>query len=338
MSLRQRLRAFTLVELLVVIAIIGILIALLLPAVQAAREAARRSQCTNNAKQLGLAVHNYHDSFKCFPPGSIRWSAPWPESWQTSHIHWIARILPYFEQKSIYDQIEFEDTRPWQSDPSKPGYLLRRIEIATVRCPSDPGNPYGDTSAAPTNYVGCSGKNAALNNRTYEYGGGPRNDPYSRGIFRENCRHRFANVKDGTTNTMMIGECMVGEPYICRDTCGGSMPHTACITGTDGITLTGDDEAGRGFSWYGGYGGQKWAFNAVLPPNDRLTANHECMAGSTTGIYTARSRHPGGANICLGDASIRFVSETIELGIWRGAASMDGFRTPPPGEPTGGLP
>jgi prepilin-type N-terminal cleavage/methylation domain-containing protein/prepilin-type processing-associated H-X9-DG protein len=323
--LRRRIGGFTLVELLVVIAIIGILIALLLPAVQAAREAARRSQCVNNAKQLGLAVHEYHDSFKVFPPGSIRWPEWAGNTWETSHINWVARVLPYIEQQNIYDQIEFSDTRPWQSDPSKPGYLLRRIEIASVRCPSDPGNKYGSTSAAPTNYVGCYGRSESCS-------GG---HDYDRGIFQENAEYTMGNIKDGTSNTMMVGGCLVGEPYICRgQCCTNNWPACVnCVAGTDGLTLTGDDENGRGFSWFGGYGCQKWGFNTILPPNDRLTANHECMSSSTSGAYTARSRHPGGVNICMGDGSVKFVLETIELDIWRAASTMNG-QTRPGGEPT----
>ena len=304
---RRRSLAFTLVELLVVIAIIGILIALLLPAVQAAREAARRSQCTNNLKQLGLGVHSYHDTFKQFPPASIRVSGvPGVNSWNTQHLSWICRILPYIEQTSMYNQMPWEVYQSW-STSKEPGNTLRRIEIPVCRCPSD--EPIRIEPWAATNYVGCSGRDRSL--------GYSMNDNI--GMFRENSNYKFSTVRDGTSNTMAISECLINEPWVCRGSCSD---QAACEAGTDGIVLNTNDEGVRGLTWYRAYGGYSWAFNTRLPPNDRLTANHECMGGSTTASHTARSRHPGGVNVCMGDASVRMISETINFPIWQGLSTM----------------
>ncbi len=330
---RRNSSGFTLVELLVVIAIIGILIALLLPAVQAAREAARRSQCTNNVKQLSLAMHNYHDTHKQFPPGSMRWTAPFVgSSWQSSHVSWICLILPFIEQSAIHDQINFSDTRPWQSAPAKPGYLLRKVKISGVLCPSD-GETIYPNDVVGNNYVACSGASDGVDGGRFNVAG----VRFFRGIMLENAKHSFANVKDGSSNTMLVGECLIGRPYICRSQCGtNTWPQPSCYTGTDGLTLTSDNESGRGQSWMRGYGGAEWAFNTLMPPNDRFTANHECMTGSTRGAYTARSEHPGGVNIGMGDGSVRFVGETVDLWTWRAASTMDGSEDPR--QPTASLP
>ncbi len=304
----KRERGFTLVELLVVIAIIGILIALLLPAVQAAREAAKRSQCTNNLKQIGLAVHNYHDTFNGFPPGSVRFNLPGVSSWQTQHLSWAVRILPYLEQQAIYDQVCWECLQSWNSPP---GNTLRNIDLAAYRCPTDYSDARVSNSWAPTNYVVCSGAD--------------RNHGFSNsrnlGMFRENMSRRIADIDDGTSHTMMASECMINEPWVCRGSCSD---QNACQAGTDGITLNSNDEGGRGMSWYRGYGGALWLFNTIMPPNDKLTSNHECMSGSTNGAYAARSRHPGGVNVTMGDGAVKFVSETVDLGIWRAASTIKG--------------
>ncbi len=321
----KRSRGFTLVELLVVIAIIGILIALLLPAVQAAREAARRSQCTNNLKQIGLALHNYHDTYQAFPPGSLRFIIPGVNSWSTQHISWEVRILPYLEQQAVYDQVDFEGLQSWNYAP---GNTLRNTNLACYRCPSDYSDARVESSWAPTNYVGCSGSDTGHGYTTSD----------RRGMFRDinstTARPpRMADITDGTSNTMAVSECKINEPWVCD--CTSACDWSQCQLGTDGTVLTGNtsNSQGRGHSWYRAYGGNSWLYNTVLPPNDRLTSNHECYNGSGTGAYGARSRHPGGVNVTLGDASVRFVSETIDINVWRAASTIDG----PSSEPIGGL-
>jgi prepilin-type processing-associated H-X9-DG protein len=310
------------VELLVVIAIIGILIALLLPAVQAAREAARRAQCTNNLKQIGLALHNYHDTHRRFPPLSVRFSAPLPagvNSWSTQELSWMTRILPYIEQQTIYTQINFADCETWNKSP---GSTLRGLNINGFRCPSDVGKNIV-SGWAPTNYLASTGADDCMDlctSSTFS-----TNVQKTRGLFRMNHFPSFAHIQDGSSNTMAVSECMIGEPWVCRASCSSNMQ--ACVAGTDGVALTSNEEAIRGYSWYFGYGYYSLSFSTLMPPNDRLTKNHECMVGSTSGVGAARSRHPGGVNVCLADGATRFVSETIALSIWRGASTVQGGET-----------
>jgi prepilin-type processing-associated H-X9-DG protein len=310
------------VELLVVIAIIGILIALLLPAVQAAREAARRAQCTNNLKQIGLALHNYHDTNRRFPPLSVRFSPPLPagvDSWSTQELSWMTRILPYIEQQTIYTQINFADVQTWNKSP---GSTLRGLNINGFRCPSDVGKNI-PSGWAPTNYLASTGADDCMDlcsTSTFS-----TNVQKTRGLFRMNHFPSFAHIQDGSSNTMAVSECMIGEPWVCRASCSSNMQ--ACVAGTDGVTLDKNEEAIRGYSWYFGYGYYSLSFSTLMPPNDRLTKNHECMVGSTSGVGAARSRHPGGVNVCMADGSTRFVSETIALSIWRGASTVQGGET-----------
>jgi prepilin-type N-terminal cleavage/methylation domain-containing protein len=198
--LRSR-RAFTLVELLVVIAIIGILVALLLPAVQSAREAARRSQCTNNIKQLALAVHTYHDTFKSFPSTGTNGHS----------LH--ARLLPYVEQKNIYDTIRFDLN---VNDPLND--LPRMSNIPSFQCPSDPDNlPL--TLGGRTNYVANMGTNImySTNDTSHPNFGKPEfNGPFgfgssgfSGGMFLG--VKGFRDILDGTSNTAMFSERNKGD-------------------------------------------------------------------------------------------------------------------------------
>ena len=295
----RRCRGFTLVELLVVIAIIGILIALLLPAVQAAREAARRSSCTNKLKQIGVALHNYHDTFKTLPLGSDRdYSSA--TTWATQNHSWSARILGFMEQQAIFDQFPWE---VWASHGSEPGNTLRRQVLNCYLCPSDVNDRW-NASWGPTNYVACIGRTTSAG-RTYSTNG--------RGVFMWDYSWKFGDVKDGTSNTMAVAECMVGEPWI-RNADSGTIND--CIAGTDGLVLTANETSRRGYSWYRAYQAS-WNYSAILRPNDPRTENHECEIHSASGAYGARSRHPGGVNVCLCDASVHFVSETIDYDIWQ---------------------
>ncbi|MGQ9564741.1 MAG: DUF1559 domain-containing protein [Thermogutta sp.] len=316
-------RGFTLVELLVVIAIIGLLIALLLPAVQAAREAARRSQCTNNLKQIGLALHTYVDANGRFPMLSVRFTW-YTNSWQTQHLSWRTRILPYVEQKSIYDRVNWIDRQVWNVEP---GLTIRNTDLAVYRCPSDRGGrPAGTSSSwAPTNYVANQGADECTDMCSSSYFS--TNPRLTLGLFRENWAPSFADIIDGTSNTQAVSECLVNEPWVCRGTCGIADNPAAlppCVAGTDGYTITKNDEAYRGYSWFRGYAGYESSYSTLMAPNDRLTRNHECMATSTRNVHAARSRHPGGVNVCLADASVRFIGETIDMNVWRATSTIQG--------------
>ena len=314
--------AFTLVELLVVIAIIGILIALLLPAVQAAREAARRSQCTNNLKQLGLALHNYHDTYKAFV---YRAGGTVGDNVDRRGSNWYQRsgfisLLPFIEQSAMWDQIKAGDATtapegpegswrwgPWNDTPEG------------VRCPSDTLMPALSTATQGLhNYAFSVGDQVA----------GLYSDRTVRGIFGYLDCTRVADITDGTSNTIMMSERLKAE-YSARTAGLREIEHvlgSAIVTGlasVPGTCLTMSD--GKYFSegtsiW--GYFGQRWhcgaavsvGFNTVLPPNAPTCAQLAQWWGVPALVAPPASRHPGGANALLADGSVRFISETIETG------------------------
>ena len=210
---KNRFKGFTLVELLVVIAIIGILVGLLLPAVQAAREAARRMQCSNNLKQLGLAMHNYENAHRIFPSGYIRTSggAGWG---------WGALVLPFIEQQAMNDQLQVTRANldTILATPPANMTVLMQTPLSSFRCPSDTGsdgdilplaprgrnafNP-GGIQPAVANYKGSAG----ILSPQHEPGGSGQAVPRdSRGVFVGNVKVRIADVSDGTSNTIAIGE------------------------------------------------------------------------------------------------------------------------------------
>ncbi len=329
--MRQRVRGFTLVELLVVIAIIGILIALLLPAVQAAREAARRSQCTNNLKQLALAVHNYVDTYKVFPNkkqgtaqgGTAGCNQQFGTGWM--------RLLPFYEQQALYDQWSSAQTfgatnyppfgpAPW--DATAGAYQPYITQVQTLLCPSDGNaankNP-GDRGR--TNYMFSVGdsirQNGAMGHNVNDSPGG------TRGVFANlGYKVTFSSINDGTSNTVMLSERLfafdasrVGQGTITNagDTIT-TTPNT-CYTYVDP-----NDGRRFGSGTYTGWGG-RWdhgsashiGFNTVLPPNGPSCASATNDDGSH-GLYPPTSSHPGGVNAALADASVRFISETIDTG------------------------
>ncbi|MBB03672.1 MAG: DUF1559 domain-containing protein [Rubinisphaera brasiliensis] len=320
-ALPLRTRGFTLIELLVVIAIIAILVALLLPAVQQAREAARRSACKNNLKQIGLALHNYHDTHGSFPPGRVRNSTCGVNSWQTSNITWLARILPQMEQSAIYDSIDFE--RGCESNGAtgangphddNPGGARRQV-VAAYRCPSEPGNggvrwtaPDGtevsgtapSNSFASGNYSGCVGATSR------EGGSNPA------GIFGTNSNVRIRDITDGTSNTVIVGEVIIGFPHLGGNPTG-TQPHELCATtGSPNTSSTRQ----TGFSWFYGERPNAAWFSANTSPNSELW---DCAGNTNYTNFATRSQHKGGAQVCLADGSTRFVSENVDLETWRNA-------------------
>ncbi|NUQ64625.1 MAG: DUF1559 domain-containing protein [Pirellulales bacterium] len=272
----QRLRGFTLVELLVVIAIIGILIALLLPAVQAAREAARRVQCTNQLKQLGLALHNYHDVVGSFPPG---WVDSGNFGWG-----WNVFLFPYIEQKPLYDQLSPNSRTLIQVNNNAAAYPLLLTVIPNLRCPSDITAASGEQTVgsgankrpvATSNYVGVRGFFNMANGDT-------SNNPIvdntlNNGVLYAQSRVRFSDITDGTSNTFAIGE-----------------------KGADAANLTVTPPV-RAACWAGD--GRIQNGNAVTSGvRGKLNQGNQ---------NNFASFHPGGANFALCDASVRFVSENI---------------------------
>jgi prepilin-type N-terminal cleavage/methylation domain-containing protein/prepilin-type processing-associated H-X9-DG protein len=302
---------FTLVELLVVITIIGILIALLLPAVQAAREAARRSQCLNNAKQLGLAMHLFHETDGHLPQGTNGCC------WGT----WMMYILPYVEMKNVYDQYkELNGTSsPLYCEGANIQYVTnQRLSMAT--CPSDEPGTYSTTVLTKHNYAanygntGLDNVTAAVNytpRKTYDgvvYGGAPflcRTQTTS-GVITKNVVS-FAEIVDGTSNTLMLAEVI--------QTNGPD---------TRGLTWWGD---GAGFSAYMGPNtSQPDAFPAAAGGCDPTGNNPPCtlVSSDVPEMFFARSRHPGGVNVTMCDGSSRFVADAINITTWRNLSTIRG--------------
>ena len=285
-SSRSR-RGFTLIELLVVIAIIAVLIALLLPAVQQAREAARRTQCKNNLKQLGVALHNYHDTSNGLPPGWIGVTSGLSDIYGMNAWGWCSRVLPQIDQSPLYNQINFS------SRMDSPANATQRVTpIAAFRCPSDvaPGTSWTiqTTSGmnlvdmAVANYVGVFGI-SNIDNCV----GAPNSPCLGEGAFFQNSNVSFRDFTDGLSNTIAVGE------HKTRRDNGFNWTSTWA-----GVAANGADAIVR-----------------ILGTTDHTpnaTANH---------IDDFSSYHVGGAHFLMGDGSVRFVSTNIDLGVYQHLAT-----------------
>ena len=308
-------KAFTLIELLVVIAIIAILVALLLPAVQQAREAARRSQCKNNLKQLGLALHNYHDVHQVFPPGGIDPSAIGGVGYNPS---WRMFITPYLDQSAIHDTTNFSQGM----SSGSANLALRLTRLPIMLCPSDPMSA-SLVDYAPTNYHGCIGESSAYfgtATTTTNVNGGE-------GTFWRDSKVRFRDITDGTSNTMVISEAKINAPLVVRyGSAGIGSSMSACLQGN----VTNDDThapggpgvqaSGRGFTWFASHV-QSTIYSTLVRPNDPFFYNHECFSASSTFAGGARSYHAGGVHVTLADGSVRFVNNSINFPTWKALGS-----------------
>lgn len=315
-------RAFTLVELLVVIAIIGILVGLLLPAVQAAREAARRMSCSNNMKQLGLALHNYHSAHRKLCPreqghGRHQYNGGFIYPFQ----RWsgMVALLPYFEQGSLADDIQRSgfDRVPWDT-----GFNPYVSTVPTLFCPSAPDG-FSETPA-----------NHALKNTCYHFCSGDSHNTVAlepRGMFGLVRPLKFAAVLDGLSNTIAMGERAFPisglEVYAINTGSNPTTPAACAAQFTHGVGYVGAAKAWSGTRWADG-GSAFSAVNTCLPPNKPQCAynNHDAQPG----YYTVSSRHPGGAHVLLGDGSVQFVSDSIDAGD-QGALSPTGGEESPYG-------
>ncbi len=313
-------RGFTLIELLVVIAIIGVLIALLLPAVQSAREAARRMQCTNNLKQLGLSVHMYADAQgSMFPPASQG------SNYQFSPL---ARLFPYLEQSAVFAALNFDiGPRIPPNGPVRPeNTTASRTVVTTFLCPSD-GNTSQifDANQRPYNYMGCAGS-------------GVRDDgsmipPDADGVIYVSAEVRFAGVTDGLSQTTMLSESLVGNNQDLPATATNANVATQYRNLGDSVPpleRPNVSNCGAGSSFpFSGRRNAGWLigrtdgaiYNHVLRPND---PQPDCFHAHIRGWKAARSYHSGGVNVGFCDGSVRFVKNSVALDVWRAAATRSG--------------
>jgi prepilin-type N-terminal cleavage/methylation domain-containing protein/prepilin-type processing-associated H-X9-DG protein len=314
-AMLRRRSAFTLIELLVVIAIIAILIGLLLPAVQKVRESANRLTCQNNLKQIGLAIHNYHDSFNQLPPG---WD--FTTSWGT-----LAHLLPYIEQDNVFRMIDFTKSI---DDPANAAVLP--INIKTFLCPSDFPNPMPSAGAA-TNYMGNNGNMPVF---VIAYGLNVGTPPD--GVFYTQSQNlRFADITDGTSNTAFYSERVIGDGNIgdineLEDLFEGpnaSPGHPA--TADEAYTWCQSVDITNPANQFPLFMGAPWAhgqhsYQHISPPNSLSCG----WLPSLRATMAATSRHTGGVNVFFGDGSTRFVSQSIDLTTWRALGSRNGGEVP----------
>jgi prepilin-type N-terminal cleavage/methylation domain-containing protein/prepilin-type processing-associated H-X9-DG protein len=348
MTRDRRRPGFTLIELLVVIAIIAVLIALLLPAVQAAREAARRMQCVNNLKQIGIAMHNYHDTVGQLPSGHLTSGPPGGSGWDD----WSAfvMLLSRMELTNLYNSLNFSDPL----EPAKFGNAANSTvtfaKINTLLCPSDPirgTNPEGHT-----NYAGNAGSCPACTNTNLGLVG-PIADSDPKNM---NKTVNFAAIIDGLSNTAGFSEQVTGltptagiyntksappfdglnpssNVFFARPAADMTTPaafNTACqaVNPVTGVLAFGDSYFGKGSMWH--YGVPNLTrYNHVGPPN-----SNSCLAGSATGSkqdgehaqgsFPPSSRHPGVVNVLMCDGSVRGVKSSVSLPTWWALGSMAG--------------
>lgn len=305
--------AFTLVELLVVIAIIGILVALLLPAVQQAREAARRLQCQNNFKQAALALHNYHDSYNVFPPAMTFKSGEDPTTYNTPRMGWTISILPQMEQQSLFDL--FDLSQPLSS--SGRNQQARSTQLPTMLCPSEPNGKVRCNRAGGDWARGSIGANVGLVNpkSTAAAGAAAGSDQWiatQRGVLGPNGSLNMGEIKDGTSNTFLLMELRVG---LAAQDIRGTWAMAQC--GANAVCSHGINASGGGGpnTCVEGADDQQDSGGVNSAIGD-ARAKQECMYLHASNNWQAfpRSNHEGGVFVALCDGSIRFISDYIETG------------------------
>ncbi len=354
MNARGR-RGFTLVELLVVIAIIGILIALLLPAVQAAREAARRSQCSNNLKQLGLALHNYHDTYKTFPAAT---GPPVCNGTACNH-GWegwggIAPMIAFMEQRALADQITWDQY--WNRNDPANGVTNRVVAdsiIGGLQCPSDPGFNFDYGNAGPTSYNLSHGPTSVWDVSNSQVVG----------MFDRLYWCRLADIRDGTSNTIAMAEAKMGrnqgmwdvskrdESYIvggvgdlvqpsprignartftprAADINAINTYYQGCLAAYDsgsGFNTNYCDQQGR--FWVSGRAAWAPYITTLVGPNAGPACDNDTGSPTDLRVKEPSSYHPGGAQVLKADGSASFASETTDQAVWISSGTMNGGET-----------
>jgi prepilin-type N-terminal cleavage/methylation domain-containing protein len=311
---------FTLVELLVVIAIIGVLVALLLPAVQTAREAARRTSCKSNLKNLGLALHNYHDTFGRLPPGAI---FTYKDSYITGSSsnswgqNWLILLLPFIEQNNLFAMYDFKELRAMDGANKN----VVSAEIPLLKCASD---PRGEKYTVPAPAVFARGNYGANYGAGNGWSGQDLKIPGLVGPFNAMGFYgaRFPEISDGLTSTVAVAEIITGKragdqrgawadavgSYICGT--DFSSPRVPRIPNGNALDNTRWDNPCQ----------------CDAANNDR---DLRCISGGNHAFQTARSHHPGGVQVAMADGSIIFINDTINVNTWLALLSQaDGGTTP----------
>ncbi len=379
-------RGFTLVELLVVIAIIGVLVGLLLPAVQAAREAARRMSCSNNFKQLGLAIHNYHAAYNQMPvhgggttqpAGTIEGGFPSSQSNRLT-LSILVGMTPFFEQQALWEQISNPNVQvagspgtvrnpPWpamgptatdednQFGPApnirNTAYVPWVTEIASLRCPSDPGT--GLPAMGRTNYAACIGDgirlqslgpydnqtNAVTTNNSGQFGAADR------GAFSCRKKRAFRDILDGLANTVMMGEIATdlgdrdkrtqgmqgateprNNPSVCQASADPARPQFWDPSVPAASLFAGNQ--GRGFRWASSEAPYT-VCTTILPPNREFCVRDVTRPIIYEGTSTFSSRHQGGVHALMGDGAVKFITDSIEAGNSTAQSVLQGSVNPP---------
>lgn len=335
----KRRQAFTLIELLVAIAIIGVLIALLLPAVQAAREAARRMRCQSNLRQIGVALHNYEDAFQMLPPAGVAEDFSNTVGWHGWSA--FARLLPMLDSANKYDMINYDLTYDHATNTT-----VSRNVFDIFLCPTDPNA----TRHRATDTDHHHNINYGLNRGTWFVWGGLRATPHTGAPFRINTGVPLAEITDGLSHTLFLAEVKARMPYL-RD-CQGLVFDPLSGTPTPGPTAdptsiaqytacSGALKADSGHSeWEDGHVHQT-GFTTAWPPNFitpgslggtafvdvDLTGIREKNGGPTFSAVTARSYHSGGVNVLMGDGVVFFVSDSVDALVWRAHGTTKGNET-----------
>ncbi len=362
MSLRARRRGFTLIELLVVIAIIAVLIALLLPAVQSAREAARRIQCVNNLKQIGLGLHNYHSANDTFPLGA---SCTGLGAGNTIHCGvWDAfsaqsLLLAYLEQGTIYNALNFS-----QSSTQFANSTGITVKIKSFLCPSDANAGAGSFSGSWDVDGDFSNINSygASTGTTYVPSDNSQGGTSSTGMFSYSYAYGIRSCTDGTSNTVAYGEALVGAPPfqpVKGNGVGGSggqpqwgnLGNPPVTDAFSNVPQVMSDLLGCNAAWQSGQiiyntRGYLWAmgstgfsmFNTIVPPSSTQYPWNSCEfigwgsggvpswpnAANAQNFANASSNHPGGANILFSDGSVKFIKSTVAMTVWWSLGTKSG--------------
>lgn len=314
----SRRSGFTLVELLVVIAIIGVLIALLLPAVQQAREAARRMQCNNNLKQLGIALHMHHDTYNKFPAGALMGDGESDacDTTLTRRMPWTVAILPFLEQNALYDMADLDATFicTWSEGPQTGVNTdVWKTPVLAYQCPSFPGRNIDNNHS---NYFGVMGGGPSSAGYCQSSNVGRRF--YRNGILYQNSKTTFASITDGSSNTFLVGETryqLMDDGRSDTNWLGWASTNrgqTGSVTGTLSAAQVQINICG------GNCHGDNADTTFGNPPGGAGQGLHQRSFGSF---------HPGGCLFLLGDGSSHFLSETMDLTVYQNLGIRDDGNT-----------